>query len=148
MQPGEQVAPTAGGGLRIVGVPTVLDPDAVAVTAWGVLHPRIADILAARARLPAGATLGDLPEAAGEGAIARWPEVRASGPLAALPLRPRTAYLWLAWEAGLDLVTLYRVLFTRIGSWARRADDPPWVHARGYARLGALASEVGGERGS
>ena len=45
-------------------------------------------------------------------------------------LRVRSAYLWLAARAGLDLPSLNALLLARAGHWDRRADDPEWAHAR------------------
>jgi hypothetical protein len=42
-------------------------------------------------------------------------------------LRVRSAYLWLAARAGLDLPGLNELLLARTGHWDRRDDDPVWT---------------------
>jgi hypothetical protein len=119
-------AGSAGPSVREAGAPA-LDAAAVAVTLWLELHVAIADIVRARARR-GGVSMHEFLTSAPADVAARWPVGGTRAVFADLPLRPRTAYLWLAWRAGMDVVSLHRVLFTRVGSWALRADDPAWAH--------------------
>ena len=44
-------------------------------------------------------------------------------------LEVRSAYLWLAARAGLDLPSLNALLFERAGHWDQRPGDPAWAMA-------------------
>jgi hypothetical protein len=93
---------------------------------WHDLHALLGDQLAWRQRVGTGGHAGFLAALAGAGA-ARWPTdpavlERAGGAV----VRPRQAYLWLAFRAGLLLSELHLELFARQGHWDRRPSDPEW----------------------
>lgn len=105
------------------------EADAAALVLWADLHPLLADLQAWR-RTTAGrdGPAGLLAFVKGTPAAERWPAdlallIRVGGPR----LRVRTAYAWLAAQAGLDLPALNLALFARTGPWDARADDPPPV---------------------
>lgn len=102
---------------------------AAALVLWADLHPLLADLLAWR-RATSGreGPAGLVAFVRATSAAARWPAdpallVRVGGPR----LRVRTAYAWLAAQAGLDLARLNLELFGRTGPWDARAGDPPPV---------------------
>lgn len=97
---------------------------AAAVVLWADLHPLLADLLAWR-RVRGGhdGAAGLVAFAAN---TARWPEdAQLLVTVAGAQVRPRTAYLWLAAQAGMPLAALNLALFGRCGPWDRRAGDPP-----------------------
>ncbi len=103
---------------------------ALAVICWASLHALIDDQLRFRAGKPAAP--GD-PAAfarwiAERDPDRRWPQPERIPELVGDRLRVRSAYLWLAAHAGLDLPSLNALLLARAGHWDRRADDPAWAH--------------------
>lgn len=99
---------------------------AAAMVLWADLHPLLADLQAWRQARPSHeGPAGLLAFVKATSAAERWPAepallVRVGGPR----LRVRTAYAWLAAQAGLDLPTLNLELFGRTGPWDARAGDP------------------------
>lgn len=106
------------------------DEPALAVVCWATLHLLIGDQLRFRVVDPQHAsdslafarwlaTAHDLSH--------RWPNPERLPALVGPRLRVRSAYLWLAARAGLDLPSLNALLLARAGHWDRRPGDPSWA---------------------
>ncbi len=142
----ELIGPTAVDERQAAAAAGLLEPErsrsswthepALAVVAWATLHRLLADQLRFRAvhRRTIMPRLGTARDSA---AFSIWlasepstawatPEriVEVVGPR----LRVRSAYLWLAAMAGLELPRLNALLLGRAGHWDRRPDDPRWAH--------------------
>jgi hypothetical protein len=107
------------------------DEPALAVLCWADLHRSIADQLRFRAQAHAsraGQTEAFAAWIAEQGAEDRWPDPARLLAVVGPKLRVRSAYLWLAARAGLDLPTLNALLLARAGHWDRRPEDPSWAH--------------------
>jgi hypothetical protein len=103
---------------------------AQAVICWAVLHDSIRDLLDFRRVAPAGAASSEAFArwvANDHARAARWPEPERVTMIVGPKLRVRSAYLWLAARAGLDLPGLNELLFARAGHWDRRDEDPQWT---------------------
>jgi hypothetical protein len=107
-----------------------------AVLCWAVLHPLIDDLLryrSAAASDQAGHRAGDPGSFASwlaseaEPVRVRWPEPEQIVALLGPKLRVRSAYLWLAAQAGLSLPSLNGLLLARAGHWDQRPEDPAWA---------------------
>ncbi|MFO7563246.1 MAG: hypothetical protein R6X02_11435 [Enhygromyxa sp.] len=103
---------------------------ALAVVCWAELHGLIEDQLRFRAEDPrrAGDSEAFAAWIARRDPSGRWPDPARLPAVVGPKLRVRSAYLWLAARAGLDLPGLNALLLARAGHWDRRADDPPWAH--------------------
>ena len=111
---------------------TWTEEPAIAVLCWASLHPLLLDLR--RFRASPAFVRGDSQAfadwiAAQPGADARWPEPARIPAIVGPTLRVRSAYLWSAAQAGLDLPSLNALLLARAGHWDCRLDDPLWAHA-------------------
>lgn len=103
---------------------------ALAVVCWAELHQLIDDQLRFRADRPGRARDTDafaswlVEREIGE----RWPDPARLPVVVGPRLRVRSAYLWLAARAGLDLPRLNALLLARAGHWDHRSGDPAWAH--------------------
>lgn len=107
------------------------DEPALAVLCWASLHLLIEDQLRFRTAEPHRARDSEAFSrwiAARDDARERWPDAARLATVVGPKLRVRSAYLWLAARAGLDLPSLNALLLARAGHWDRRADDPSWAH--------------------
>jgi hypothetical protein len=107
------------------------DEPALAVVCWSSLHALIDDQLRFRRVAPHEARDSAAFShwiAAREGASERWPDASQLCSIVGPKLRVRSAYLYLAARAGLDLPRLNALLLARAGHWDRRPDDPAWAH--------------------
>lgn len=106
------------------------DEPARAVVCWATLHVLIEDQLRFRAAEPQHARDSEAFARwiAARDASERWPDPARIPTLLGPKLRVRSAYLWLAARAGLDLPSLNALLLARAGHWDRRPDDPSWSH--------------------
>jgi hypothetical protein len=148
LREGELIGPVRVEARRAAAEAGVLDPAraratwpgeaAQAVICWAELHGMIRDLLDFR-RAPSrrgheGVGSADAFArwiAAGGTAVdraARWPKPERLETIVGPKLRVRSAYLWLAARAGLDLPGLNELLLARAGHWDRRDDDPLWAH--------------------
>jgi len=109
-----------------------LEPDAAAVILWAELHALLSDLQRFR-RAPSHESEGSDSEAFAlwvadlEAPRARWPRAERLAAVVGPRLRVRSAYLWLAARAGLDLPSLNGRLFARSGHWDQRPEDPTWA---------------------
>jgi hypothetical protein len=104
---------------------------ALAVVCWASLHLLIEDQLRFRAAEPHHARDSEAFSrwiALRDPMSSRWPDAARLTTAVGPKLRVRSAYLWLAVCAGLDLPSLNALLLARAGRWDRRADDPSWAH--------------------
>lgn len=103
---------------------------ALAVICWASLHELLADQRRFRTATPreAGSSEAFARWIAAHDLAGRWPEPERIPELVGQKLRVRSAYLWLAAHAGLDLPSLNALLLARAGHWDRRPDDPDWAH--------------------
>lgn len=104
---------------------------ALAVICWATLHGLLEDQLRFRANQAAARQAGD-SEAFSRWILrhdqaGRWPAAERIPEVVGPKLRVRSAYLWLAARAGLDLPSLNALLLARAGHWDHRPDDPPWA---------------------
>lgn len=106
------------------------DTPALAVACWAALHLLLDDQLQFRAATPRSARDSETFARwiAGRDSASRWPEPSRIPAILGPKLRVRSAYLWLAARAGLDLPSLNALLLARAGHWDRRAGDPDWAH--------------------
>jgi hypothetical protein len=129
----EQRAAAAEAGLALPDRPRAswTDEPALAAVCWASLHALIEDQLRFRRATPHGARDNEAFSRwiATRNASDRWPDAARLPALVGPKLRVRSAYLWLAARAGLDLPSLNALLFARAGHWDRRPDDPSWSHA-------------------
>lgn len=101
-----------------------------AVVLWAALHPLIGDVARARLILRAPMDPHEFIRATRPIDRSRWTEPDRLEALLGGRISTRSAYLWLAHQAALDLPRLNFLLFERRGSWDRRPGDPDWAHAR------------------
>jgi hypothetical protein len=146
LREGELIGPDRVEARRLAAEAGVLDPTraragwagdaAQAVICWAELHDLIRDLLdfrrASSRREHEGASLegfarwlvhADTP---GDRA-ARWPGPERIARIVGPKLQVRSAYLWLAARAGLDLPALNELLLARAGHWDRREHDHEWA---------------------
>ncbi len=107
---------------------TWTDEPALAVICWATLHGLLADQRRFRA---AGSSDTEAFSRwiAERDPAGRWPGAERLPEVVGPKLRVRSAYLWLAAQAGLDLPSLNALLLARAGHWDWRSDDPAWAHA-------------------
>lgn len=147
LREGELIGPVRVEARRAAAEAGVLDPTrtragwpgdaAQAVICWAELHSLIGDLLDfRRASSRPGQQGAASPEAfsrwiatedTGVDRAARWPAPERVAMIVGPKLRVRSAYLWLAARAGLDLPALNELLLARSGHWDRRAEDPGWT---------------------
>jgi hypothetical protein len=147
LREGELIGPDRVEARRVAAEAGLLDPTraragwpgdaAQAVICWAELHAMIRDLLdfrrAGSPRDHAGAASLDAFSrwvASKDDRAARWPAPERIGMIVGSKLRVRSAYLWLAARAGLDLPGLNELLLARTGHWDRRDDDPVWTTDR------------------
>lgn len=108
---------------------------AQAVICWADLHVLIRDVLDYRRVSSSRAPEDPGPDpfarwvAADHDRRIRWPRPERVPAILGDQLHVRSAYLWLAARAGLDLPGLNELLLARSGHWDRRDSDPVWAHA-------------------
>jgi hypothetical protein len=140
LREGELIGPDRVDARRSAARAGLLDPTraragweeeaAQAVICWAELHALIRDQLDFRA-VHAGPSSTEAfvrwlaTDATLERAL-RWPRPERLEAIVGAKLRVRSAYLWLAARAGLDLPGLNELLLARTGHWDRRDNDPPW----------------------
>lgn len=145
LREGELIGPVRVEARRAAAEAGVVEPTRVragwpgdaaqAVICWAELHALIRDVLEfRRARSRRGhAGAGSIEAFVGwvaveEGRATRWPRPERIAMIVGPKLRVRSAYLWLAARAGLDLPGLNELLLARAGHWDRRDEDPGWAH--------------------
>ncbi len=116
-----------------------------AVVLWAELHPLIADVGRARLVLRSAMDPHEFLGATSPADRSRWPDPETLALRVGPRISTRSAYLWLAHQAALDLPSLNFLLFEREGSWDRRPGDPPW--AQRDREPGAQARPDGDEFG-
>lgn len=146
LREGELIGPDRVEARRAAAEAGLLDPAraradwpgdaAQAVICWAELHGLIRDLLDfRRASSRPGHERTASPDAfarwiaAADAAdrAARWPKPERIELIVGSKLRVRSAYLWLAARAGLDLPGLNELLLARSGHWDRRDEDPSWT---------------------
>jgi hypothetical protein len=146
LREGELIGPDRVDARRSAARAGLLDPTraragwneeaAQAVICWAELHALIRDQLDFRAvHEGPGPSSSEafarwlVTDAAGERAL-RWPRPERLEAIVGAKLRVRSAYLWLAARAGLDLPALNELLLARTGHWDHRDHDPIWARGR------------------